>query len=431
MSRVLIIGGGIIGCSIGLELVRRGVEASVVDGNGDVGHGSTSASCGIVRRFYSTRVMTAMAHEGAEIWAHWSDHLGVDDAAGLARFERPGMLFVLPLIDDGVRSVVAHMGELGIPVELLGPEQVAQRFPFLDTSSHTPIRDPDDPAFFDATGRSIGGAVFEPDAGYVVSPQMATADLRQAGEREGVKFHLGRSVSAVEPKDGGFSVTLEDGAVLLTDVVVNAAGPHSALINEMAGVSLGLETRALRREVHALENPVSSPSSGSVLPVIGDVDSGVYLRPEAGGQQLVVGSLDPPCDDKEWVADLDQWDESCRAEAFERQSLRAMKRLPELRSGPCRGVTGLYDVTLLDWNPIIDRTDLDGFFVAMGTSGSSFKTAPVIGRAVTELIQAQWSGHDHDADPISLRLERIGTHIDLGFFSRNRRARPSSGTVLA
>ena len=59
-DEVTIIGAGVIGCAIGWELARRGVKPTVIDGNGAVGHGSTAASCGIVRRFYSTPTMTAM-----------------------------------------------------------------------------------------------------------------------------------------------------------------------------------------------------------------------------------------------------------------------------------------------------------------------------------------------------------------------------------
>ncbi len=51
-----------------------------------------------------------------------------------------------------------------------------------------------------------------------------------------------------------------------------------------------------------------------------------------------------------------------------------------------RGLASLYDVTLLDWNPILDRTDEPGYYVAMGTSGSSYKTAPPIGLLMAELI---------------------------------------------
>ena len=111
--------------------------------------------------------------------------------------------------------------------------------------------------------------------------------------------------------------------------------------------------------------------------------------------------------------------------------MRFMKRFPEARLGPRRGIAGLYDVTPLDWHPILDRTDVPGYYVAIGTSGSSFKTAPVIGALMTELILACEGGHDHDADPVRITLPRVGFEVDIGFFSRRRGARQSSNTVLA
>ncbi|MBI4603359.1 MAG: FAD-binding oxidoreductase [Planctomycetes bacterium] len=64
-----VIGAGVVGCSIALELQRRGFEVTVLERLGDAGHGSTSASCGIVRRFYSQPGMVAMAQEAACLWA--------------------------------------------------------------------------------------------------------------------------------------------------------------------------------------------------------------------------------------------------------------------------------------------------------------------------------------------------------------------------
>ena len=289
MTDVAIIGAGVIGCSAGLELARRGFDAVVIDGNGDVGHGSTSASCGILRHFYSTPTMTGMVKEALCIWTKWSDYLGVEDESGLARFEQCGVLLLPPAIDDGVRRIVAHMRALDVAVELLTPEQIGARFPFLDTASHWPVRRPDDDDFFEPTGRTIAGGVFEPDAGYVVSPQVATHNLRVAGESAGVVFRLGRRVAAIGREGGRFRLELEDGAVVSADVVLNAAGPHSGVVNRLAGVSLPIETRPLRREVCAVPNPAFGSCD---VPVGGDIDSGVYFRPESGGRELIAGSLE-------------------------------------------------------------------------------------------------------------------------------------------
>ncbi|MHC4944289.1 MAG: NAD(P)/FAD-dependent oxidoreductase [Planctomycetota bacterium] len=432
MMQVAVIGAGVIGCSVALELARRGAEVHVLDRQGEVGHGTTSASCGIVRRFYSTPFMTAMAHEGAGIWADWPSFLGVDDESGTARFERPGMLFIPPEIDERIESIVQHMQALGVDVSIIGREEMEKRFPFFDASAHSPVRRPGDPDFFDDTGRVLKGAVFERDAGYVVSPLLATHNLRVAGEKEGVNFMLGRGVKAIGR--GGnksrFRVTLENDDSLETDVVVNAAGPYSGVVNRMAEVKLPIEVRPLRREVHAVENPAYSEEKGSPVPVVGDLDSGVYFRPETGGRDLIVGSLEPECDRLDWIEDTDAWNASITVEYHERQVMRLMKRFPEVRLGKRRGIASLYDVTLLDWNPVLDKTDRSGFYVAIGTSGSSFKTAPVIGFVMAELIFACEEGHDHDKSPLRVTLPRTGFDLNAGFFSRLRAAHDTSSTVL-
>ena len=90
-----------------------------------------------------------------------------------------------------------------------------------------------------------------------------------------------------------------------------------------------------------------------------------------------------------------------------------------------RRFVDLYDVSD-DWLPIYDRTDLDGFYVAIGTSGNQYKNAGVAGACMAELIDAVESGHDHDADPLVVTGRYTGLALDLGSFSRNREVNPDS-----
>jgi glycine/D-amino acid oxidase-like deaminating enzyme len=107
-----------------------------------------------------------------------------------------------------------------------------------------------------------------------------------------------------------------------------------------------------------------------------------------------------------------------------------MKRIPELQLGPPRGVASLYDVTVQDWYPIADKTDLEGYYVCIGTSGSSFKTAPVLGCLMAEIIESCEGGADIDAEPFQLTLQRAGVTIDTRFLSRLREDLTSTGTVI-
>ncbi|MAF65845.1 MAG: FAD-dependent oxidoreductase [Planctomycetes bacterium] len=425
--RAVVIGAGVLGCAISRELGELGAEVVVVDRNGEVGHGSTSASCGIVRRFYSQPGMVRLAQEASHLWADWGAWLGPIDG-DLAVFERPGVLLLPEALDASVLAIVEDMRSCGVPVRLLDADAVEERFGFLDVGRCSPPVAVDHPEFLVGSGERIAGAVFEEDGGYVVSPGLATHNLRLAGERVGVRYRLNTEVTAVRHEGGApFEVVVSRGRPLVADVVVNAAGPWSGVLNGLGGVSLPLETRPLRREVHALANPCSGAER---VPVVGDLDGGVYLRPESGERQLIIGSTDPACDELEWVDDPDALDVGITQRYRERQVLRAMKRFPRIEMGPPSGLAHLYDVTTLDWYPIVDRTDLPGWYVAVGTSGSSFKTAPMIGVMLAGIIESCESGRDHDAHPFVLDLPRTGTQVDTSFLSRLRHANPTTGTVF-
>ena len=105
---------------------------------------------------------------------------------------------------------------------------------------------------------------------------------------------------------------------------------------------------------------------------------------------------------------------------------RAAQRIPTLPiPGRAQGVVDLYDVSD-DWIPIYDRTDLDGFYVAIGTSGNQYKNAGSAAQMMGDLIEAVEAGHDHDSDPLVVKGRYSGVELDIGFFSRNREVNPNS-----
>ena len=103
------------------------------------------------------------------------------------------------------------------------------------------------------------------------------------------------------------------------------------------------------------------------------------------------------CDEREYV-DPDDYDQTINAEQWEVQMLRANRRLPALgMPHEKKGIVDLYDVSD-DWIPIYDRTDLDGFYVAIGTSGNQYKNAGSAAQMMGDLVEAVEAGHDHDRD---------------------------------
>ena len=116
---------------------------------------------------------------------------------------------------------------------------------------------------------------------------------------------------------------------------------------------------------------------------------------------------------------------------YDTQTTRLARRIPDLTVPPRpKGVVGVYDVSD-DWIPIYDRTALDGFYVAIGTSGNQFKNAPVIGQLMAALVIAVDDGHDHDADPVRWHAPATGLTVSLGHYSRLRQQHAqSSQSVL-
>jgi sarcosine oxidase subunit beta len=156
-----------------------------------------------------------------------------------------------------------------------------------------------------------------------------------------------------------------------------------------------------------------------------DGDTGIYFRPESGNH-ILIGSEDPDCDTRQWVDDPDDYDRGVTEAQWEAQVYRLARRIPSLRiPNQRKGVVDLYDCSD-DWIPIYDKSDVGGFYMAIGTSGNQFKNAPVVGHLMAELIDKVEHGHDHDQDPVKVTCRYTGLELDSGFYSRLREINPDS-----
>lgn len=229
--------------------------------------------------------------------------------------------------------------------------------------------------------------------------------------------------SLPEPK----GVELGNGDRISAPVVVNAAGPHSGALNEVAGVldDFRVRTRPLRQEVHSLPAPADYQLFDGHSPVVNDCDLGTYFRPQPGGTVLV-GGMEPACDPLHWADTADELDVRPTQAVWDAQVLRLARRMPALQiPNRPKGVAHYYDVSD-DWIPIYDRTSLNGYYVAIGTSGNQFKNTPIIGHLMRAVIEGCEAGRDHDANPIEVVLPRTRHRINLSHYSRRREVHTGS-----
>lgn len=420
---VVVIGAGVIGCSVAYEFARAGRQVLVVDRARGAGMGSTSSSSAVVRFNYSTFTGVAAAWESRQAWDSWEEHLGGTDDGFLAAFHRTGGLFLdSPAVDSG--PTLALFDQVGVPYERWTAAQIRDELPGIDPGRHYPPKPVTGEAFWSDPDGEIGG-VWTPDAGFIDDPSFAAHNLMAAARRHGAEFAFGRSVVEIVTDDDRVVGVRTAEETIACDVVVNVAGPHSSVINDLAGVSgeFRITTRPLRQEVHEL------PGTGHTYPLVADLDLGTYLRSTPGGGVLV-GGAEPECDPLEWLEDPDDFTATATRTGYEAQAYRAARRLPDLTvPAAVSGLAGVYDVST-DWIPIYDRTSLGGYYVAIGTSGNQFKNAPVVGSFLHAIVAATEAGTDHDVDPVEYKLPLTGTTVDLGHYSRLREPAATSGTVM-
>ena len=421
----VVIGAGVIGAAIALELNRAGMQTISVDKNPAAGYGPTSGSCAIVRVHYSTYDGIAMAWEGYHYWRDWADYLGVEDEAGLAEFRETGCLVMCTDHNGHLKKHRTLCEDLAIPYKSWDESQVLARLPIYNMESFWPARRLDDPDFGKPGSGRVKEAVFFPTSGYVTDPALSTHNLQRATEAAGGRFLFNRAVVEML-KDGGrvAGVKLDDGSQIHTPVVVNVAGPYSASVNEMADAlgDMTISTKSLKQEVVHVPAPEGFDFYTDGL-IVSDSDIGCYVRPEKGNY-ILIGSEDPECDPREWV-DPDTYDRNF-TEQWTHQAYRYAQRVPSLGiPSQMRGVVDLYDVTD-DWIPIYDSSAVPGYYMAIGSSGNQYKNAPIAGKMMAALIGYCEAGNDHDTQPMRFRLPYIDREIDVGFYSRKREINPES-----
>jgi glycine/D-amino acid oxidase-like deaminating enzyme len=402
---VVIVGGGIMGMSIAYQVAQRSsLRVVVLEKGAGLGDGSTGSSSAVTRQRYSRIENVRISRGGNAAFAAWGEFTGLAEPRG--RYHPIGVVWITGDGRDAVEADAARLGPEGVDVEVLGPLDLRARFPALSACVEP----------FDLTGeqehecRDGEAFLVENNAGFFDATG-ALEDLAEAAQREGVELRMRTEVvDVIVEADRVSGVRLADGSRLDGPVVINAAGPWCNRINAMAGLEISWDLVPTRVQILYRDLPSDVPRP---IPVVGDLTSGVYFRPEAGDQQIILGSTKE--EDEMEEADPDDYSRAAER-AFLDEKVHALHhRIPALpHRGTLRGMAGLYTVNRQDVHPVVGPTSIEGFVVCNGFSGHGFKESPMVGSMVAQWLTGERTSFDTD--------------VPIGFFSIDRI--PIAGTGM-
>lgn len=350
---VAVIGAGIHGASIAFHLASRGIRVAVFE-RGTPAGGPTGRSSAVCRAYYTNEFLAEVARDSLEILRNFSDVT----AGRTCDYRETGVLFLHDSGDvEDVRSAASRLGALGISVELLTPEALANDLPA-----------------FDLDGVAVGA--WEARAGYA-DPAGATIGFLQRAQELGAVTRFGAEIMTIDAAEGGgATVALKDGGRISCARLVIAAGPWTAALARQVGVHLPLTVE--RHIVVTAGWGVAEPIPFAFV----DIPRGYYGKPE-GEHLLCLGGLHEGSQ-----VDPDHFFEGVTADEDVELLSAAARRVPSLvEAQPQGGWASLYDVSP-DWQPVVGEI-ADGIFVDAGTSGHGFKLAAALGRHIADLVSGE------------------------------------------
>jgi sarcosine oxidase subunit beta len=351
---VVIVGGGLEGCSAAWSLTQRGVTDVTIVERGTVGSGGTGKSSGVVRCHYGVSSLAAMATRSLDLFEHAEEILGED-----VGFHQTGYVVgVGPRNVEAMHASLDAQRAVGVRTEEISRGEVQRLWPVADLEP-------------------FAAFAWEARGGYGDAYQTAQA-FAAAARRDGVRLRQGTTVTElVTDKGRATGVRLADGSVISADTVVIAAGPWSVPLLAAHGIDLPI---TVHREQIVLIHPGQDLGD---IPVFSDLVSLQYIRPEGSDGQILFGNSDLA---ELEPADPDNYLNRANDDFIELTIDKVGTRLPGLENPSIASTyAGCYDVTP-DFNPVISRTPMDGLITAAGFSGHGFKIAPAVGRLIADLV---------------------------------------------
>lgn len=345
---IVIIGGGVVGCSIAYNLAKLGAKNIILLEKNTLASGATGRCGAGIRQQFGTKMNCILARESIKIFENLSQELEYD-----IELNQGGYL-ILAYTEKEVNQFkknVALEQSLNIKARFITVEEAKEIVPPLNTEG-------------------ILAATFCPTDGHA-NPFKTNFAYAEAAERLGVKIYTFTEVKEIETENHKIVAVNTDKGKVLTPIVVNAAGGYSGIIGKMVGVDIPVYSQ--RHQIL-----ITEPVDPLFRPMLMSFSRNFYCQQTPHGS-IIMGFGDP---NERKDGDIgSSWQ-------FAQEMAQKMTAvLPLLKEvSMVRQWAGLYNMSP-DAQPILgEHPQIEGFYMAIGFSGHGFMLAPITSKLIAELI---------------------------------------------
>lgn len=361
-SRVIIIGGGIVGCSVAYHLTKLGWRDVLLLEQGRLSSGTTWHAAGLVGQLRSQSSMTRLIRYSTELYASLEQETEL--ATG---WKRCGSVSVArtPERMTQLRRTISAARAQGVEIEELSPKEAGEKWPVMRTDD-------------------LVGGVWLPGDGKA-NPSDITQALARGARSRGAIVREGIRVTGIETEKGRVRAVQTDQGRVECEVLVICAGQWSRAVGQMCGVSVPLHSA---EHMYIVTGKIEGVTPD--LPVMRDPDGYTYYKEEVGG--LVMGGFEP--DAKPWGMDgipypfefqllPDDWDQ------FAILMENALQRVPALETAEIKTFLNGPESFTPDNNFLLgEAPEVAGVYIGAGFNSMGIASAGGAGSALAEWIVA-------------------------------------------
>jgi len=374
-AQVVVIGGGIVGCSTAYHLTRAGFNDVLVLERKEIGSGTTFAAAGLLAQLRQNREMSNLAKYALELYS------GLEEETGVATgFIKTGAIGVCQTEDrrrEWLRGA-AMAKAFGIEMYEVGLKEAEEMVPLLNTSD-------------------LKSAFYLPGDGQV-DPIGATQSLARGAKMGGAAIVENCEVIGIDTKNNVITGVSTDRGDVSCEYLVNCTGMWGRQIGKMTGTSVPLHAA---EHLHAITVPIEGLKKH--FPTVRDFDGYTYFKEESGG--ILLGGFEPVANPYGMKGIPENWKYTELAEDWDQLAIFmecGFDRFPALEEAQIRHL----QVSAESFTPdnafmVGEVPGIKNLFVGCGMNSVGIASSAGVGRALAQWIEK--GSPDEQLWPVDVR----------------------------